>query len=240
MKDLSSYTQARVSLGSAGDSLPTAPLLALRLAHAKARDGVSLSLDTESLRRQMAERSWPSLVVASAAGAREEYLRRPDLGRRLASHSEGVLAASTTPRNYVFAVSDGLCAPAAERHAIPLLEQIFAMLPHTPTEDDQIIIVKQGRVAISDPIGERCHADALILLIGERPGLSSPDSLGIYITWRPRPGRTDAERNCISNIHHGGLSYRTAAAKTVFLLQEMRRLNFSGVALKDTSAARIE
>ena len=236
MKDLRAYTQARVGLGTAGDSLPTAPLLALRLAHAKARDAVRVPFDAATLREQMNSRGWPSLPLESAATTRDEYLRRPDLGRVLSNNSMARLEEAKRTQQIVFAVGDGLSAPAAERHAIPLLEQIFAMLPHTPGENQPIAVVQQCRVAIGDAIGEALGADLIALLIGERPGLSSPDSLGVYLTWQPRVGRTDAERNCVSNIHSEGLSYEKAAFKIVFLMRQMQRGRLSGVSLKDTSS----
>ena len=235
MKDLRSYTPARVMLGQAGDSLPTTSLLEFRLAHAKARDAVEVPLDTAALQAEINRRCWQSLLLHSAAPNREEYLRRPDLGRKLASHSIAVLRTLSAPQRLVFALCDGLSARATERHALPLLDQVFKLLPR---EDFPLLIVQQARVAIGDVIGDILTASAIVLLIGERPGLSSPDSLGVYLTWNPRTGCTDANRNCISNIHASGLSYEAAAHKLVFLLQEMFRRQISGVTLKDTSAGQ--
>ncbi len=236
MTDLRTFTPARVSLGAAGDSLPTAPLLALRLAHSRARDAVRLPFDADTLRRDMAAKSWPSILVQSAVAGRDEYLRRPDLGRCLAESDIESFSHCTRSPKMLFAISDGLSAPAVERHAVPLLEDIFAMLPHAPAEDCPIVVIKHGRVGISDALGDRLNPDVIALLIGERPGLSSPDSLGVYLTWRPHTGRTDAERNCVSNVHDAGLSYESAAKKVVFLIREMSRRELSGLSLKDTSS----
>ncbi len=233
MKDLRDYTIARVNLGIAGSSLPTQPLLNLRLAQARARDAVHQALDFDSLSRQMRERGWHTLLLSSAARDRADYLRNPDKGRILAERTE---LPPQRPRPVVFTVGDGLSALSVERHAIPLLEMIFERLTFESTADNPIVLVKQARVAIGDPIGERLGAGLMAMLIGERPGLSSPDSLGVYITWRPMVGCTDAKRNCISNIHSEGLSYDAAAHKIVFLIREAQRLQLTGVALKDTSA----
>jgi ethanolamine ammonia-lyase small subunit len=231
LADLRRLTAARVALGAAGDSLPTRPLLDLRLAHARARDAVHWPFDADALRGEFAAHGWDAAVLSSAARGREEYLRRPDLGRRLDTASRADLR---TPRQVAWVVGDGLSPVAVERHAAALLDRVFALLGEAP--DAPLLIVRQARVAIADEIGEAVGAEASVMLIGERPGLTSPDSLGVYLTWEPRAGRTDAERNCISNIHAGGLSYEAAAFKLVFLLREMRRLRLSGVGLKDTSA----
>lgn len=226
MKRLANYTNARVSLGLAGDSLPTEPLLDYRLAHARARDAVHFPLDTRSLLQEIA-----AILVHSAASDRDEYLRRPDKGRRLNEASACEVAAHKTPSSVAIIIADGLSALAIHRHAVPLLAQIQ---PHF--EASSLWLVEQGRVAIGDHIGELLEADMSIVLIGERPGLSSPDSLGIYLTWQPRIGRTDAERNCISNIHGQGLSYEFATHKLLFLANESRRRRLSGVALKEDAA----
>jgi ethanolamine ammonia-lyase small subunit len=226
MKRLTDYTNARVSLGLAGHSLPTEPLLDFRLAHARARDAVQFPLDTRSLLQEV-----NAIVVHSAAKDRNEYLRRPDKGRRLNEASAQVVAAHKAPGVVAIIIADGLSALAIHRHAIPLLAQI-----ETHFENPSLWLVEQGRLAIGDHIGELLEADLSIVLIGERPGLSSPDSLGIYLTWQPRTGRTDAERNCISNIHAQGLRYELAAHKLLFLVNESRRRRLSGVALKEDAA----
>ncbi len=233
LSDLRRLTAARVALGAAGESLPTRPLLDLRLAHARARDAVYWPFDADALRSEMASRGWSAAVVNSAARDRDEYLKRPDLGRRLDVSASAALTAA--PGSIAWIVGDGLSPLAVERHAAPLLDRTFAMLGEAPSAP--MVIVRQARVAVGDEIGERLGADATVMLIGERPGLSSPDSLGVYLTWAPRAGRTDAERNCISNVHAAGLSYEAAAFRLVFLLREMRRRRLSGVALKDTSGS---
>ena len=229
MRRLRDFTSARVDLPTAGDSLATAPLLDLRLAQARARDAVHLELDPYSLQR------WPSLILRSQAKTRDEYLRRPDLGRLLDSSSLSALSLLPARSPYAFVIADGLSALAVHRHAIPFLEIVFKNLNWHPDEYHPVFLVQQGRVAIGDELGEAIAADLSIILIGERPGLSSPDSLGVYLTWSPRRGRTDAGRNCISNIHANGLSYELAAHKLLFLIHEARRRKLSGVAIKETA-----
>src|SRR5277367_1858476 len=231
---LRDYTSARVELGRAGVSLPTRELLEFQLAHAKARDAVHLPLAVNSLVLEMKQKNIPSIALASLARDRDEYLKRPDLGRRLSEDSRERLKAFEAEHEHdaAFVVADGLSALAVHRHAVPLLE----ILLHGP--DGQIppvAIVEQGRVAIGVDIGEVLGARLAVVFIGERPGLSSPDSLGVYLTWQPRPGRTDAERNCISNIRAEGLSYAAAAHKLLFLMNESRRLKLSGVQLKEAA-----
>jgi ethanolamine ammonia-lyase small subunit len=235
MKSLAAYTPARVSLGVAGGSLPTKPLLDLRLAQARARDAVHVPLDSISLSRELALRAWPSRTLASRAADRIRYLRRPDEGRLLdAPSSKAVATLATSPR-LVFILADGLSALAIHRQAVPLVEQLFRRLPHAPDEANPIWIVQQARVAVGDHIGELLGASLSVVLIGERPGLSSPDSLGVYLTWQPRRGRTDAERNCVSNIHPQGLSAEVSAHKVAFLINEAFRLQLSGVGLKENA-----
>ncbi|QOY91454.1 ethanolamine ammonia-lyase subunit EutC [Paludibaculum fermentans] len=219
--DLRAFTNARVALGRAGHSLPTAELLRFQLDHARARDAVHQALDPCHLP--------PHVLLRSAALDRATYLRRPDLGRRLSSDSAGLLA----PGEYDAAliVADGLSAVAVERHARPLLAALLPKLEGWRLPPLHVVL--QGRVAIGDEIGQRLGAALVVLLIGERPGLTSPDSLGIYLTWAPRAGRTDAERNCISNVRPEGLDYALAAHKLHFLMQEARARRLSGVALKE-------
>jgi len=231
-KSLRDYTPARVDLGRAGHSLPTSELLAFQLAHAQARDAVHLPLDATSLAIELSQKNIPSITVASAARDRTTYLHRPDLGRQLNPDSRDRLAKLKSNYDAVFVIADGLSALAVHRHATPLLE---ATLPNLDWHIAPIIIVQQGRVAAGDEAGEILGAKLAVVLIGERPGLSSPDSLGIYLTWNPRPGRTDAERNCISNVRAEGLSYNLAAHKLLFLMNESRRLKLSGVQLKESA-----
>ncbi len=229
---LRDYTSARVELGRAGSSLPTRALLEFQLAHAKARDAVHLPLAVSSLVLELKQRGLSSIALASAAGDRDEYLKRPDLGRRLNEESRERLTTLRAEYEAAFVIADGLSALAAHRHAGPLLDLLLRDLDWRIAP---VAIVEQGRVAIGDEIGELLGARMIVVLIGERPGLSSPDSLGAYLTWQPRPGRTDAERNCVSNIRAEGLSYATAAHKLLFLMNESRRLKLSGVQLKEAA-----
>jgi ethanolamine ammonia-lyase small subunit len=219
---LRDLTAARIALGRAGHSLPTRELLAFQLAHAKARDAVWRPLDPSAFL------AFDPVSLHSAARDRTTYLRRPDLGRRLSSESAGLL-----PRgdwDAVFIITDGLSATAVHRHAIPLLQELVAQLRDWRIAP--ICVVEQGRVAIGDEIGESIGAAIAVMLIGERPGLSSPDSLGVYITWSPRIGRTDAERNCISNIRLEGLDPALAARRAATLMRAAREQQLTGVHLK--------
>lgn len=233
---LRQLTQARVGLGRAGNSLPTSELLEFRLAQARARDAVHVTLDVPSLRAELREIGLESLAVSSAARNRTEYLRRPDLGRKLNQESLGELESVLTRVPIAFVIADGLSALAVHRHAPSLLRLVAAELSGSRGIVGPVIIATQGRVAIGDEIGAALGAELSVVLIGERPGLSAPDSLGVYLTYQPKPGRTDAERNCISNIRPEGLSYAAAAFKLLFLVREARRLKLSGVNLKDSTA----
>lgn len=228
------FTRARIALGRAGSGLPTAPLLAFELAHAQARDAVHQPLDADALHAALRERGLASLDVHSAAPDRDHYLRRPDLGRRLDAASLAALrAAATPPADVVFVIADGLSSRAAATHALPLLD---AMLPKLGGwRVGPVVVARQSRVALGDEIGEALRAAFVVILIGERPGLSSPDSLGLYLTAAPRVGCTDADRNCISNVRPEGLGYAAAAAKLHYLLTRARALGFTGVRLKDDS-----
>jgi len=236
-KSLRDYTPARVDLGRAGHSLPTRELLNFQLAHAQARDAVQLPLDVTSLVVELNQKNISSITLSSAADDRATYLHRPDLGRQLNPDSRERLTKLKSHYDAVFVIADGLSALAVHRHATPFLEVI---LPKLDWNLAPLAIVQQGRVAIGDQIGEILGARLSVVLIGERPGLSSPDSLGIYLTWNPRPGRTDAERNCISNVRAEGLSYTLAAHKLLFLMNESRRLKLSGVPLKESARALLE
>jgi ethanolamine ammonia-lyase small subunit len=221
--DLRSFTPARVAIGRTGNSVPTAELLRFQLDHARARDAVYQELAP----------GWPPLphiALASAARNRAEYLRRPDLGRKLSEESKTRLAKGAYDAAIV--IADGLSALAVQRHALPLLEELLPLLNSEAWSLAPLTVVSRGRVAIGDEIGQCLGARSATVLIGERPGLTSPDSLGIYVTWDPRPGRTDAERNCISNVRGEGLSYGVAARLIHLLLSEARRQELSGVGLR--------
>lgn len=235
---LRSFTRARLALGRAGDSLPTTEVLDFALAHAQARDAVDNALDVDSLERDLVASSFKSIAVQSAIKDRAEYLRRPDLGRKLNDRSELLLSRCHPKRSegsasVVFIIADGLSATAPARHALPVMREIRSKLEGWPIES--IIIATQARVALGDEIGELLKAEMTVMLIGERPGLSSPDSLGIYLTYKPRIGCTDADRNCISNVRPEGLSCEAAAHKLHHLMLAARELGKSGVALKDES-----
>lgn len=236
-RSLRKFTTARIGLGRAGISLPTKHHLDFQLAHAQARDAVHSELDIEKLQQNLNVHSYTSIHLRSAAGSRSIYLQRPDLGRRLDDNSEQHLQAleSGTPHTYdiAFIIADGLSAFAVEEHAVNFLNFITAKLIKENWKIAPIVIVEQGRVAVSDEIGSLLGADQAVILIGERPGLSSPDSLGIYLTFDPKIDRNDADRNCISNVRTEGQSYKGAAHKLFYLLSEARRRKFSGVNLKD-------
>jgi len=233
--DLTSFTTARVGLGRTGNSLPTAELLRFQLDHARARDAVYAELDPRELPR-------PHVLVRSAASDRRTYLRRPDLGRVLSDDSRMQLPRGEYDAAIVMA--DGLSALAVHRHAAPLLDALVPLLAgpegETAWRMAPLTVVLQGRVAIGDEIGERLGARLVVLLIGERPGLTAPDSLGVYVTYDPRPGRTEAERNCISNVRPEGLPYLSAARTLHFLMTESRLRKLTGVSLKDDAARLLE
>ena len=230
-RDLRRFTPARIALGRAGNGLPTAAHLAFQAAHAAARDAVHAELDTARLAAGLAAAGLSSTQVHSACPDRRTYLLRPDLGRRLAENHP-----LTPAPGIAFIICDGLSATAAQHHAAPLLAEVMPALG----QSGPVVIARQGRVALGDAIGTAMGAQAVVVLIGERPGLSSPDSLGAYLTWHPRPGRTDAERNCISNIRPEGLAIPDAAAKLLWLIAAMRRLGLTGIGLKDEQPDRLE
>ena len=238
---LAERTPARVALGRTGASLPTREVLAFALAHARARDAVWTPLDAARLTSGLAALGLESVQVASEAPDRATYLRRPDYGRRLDDGSRAALSrVAGTPCEIALVIGDGLSAAAVHAHAIPLMA---TLLPHTASLGltlAPVIVATQARVALGDEIGSLLRARLVAMLIGERPGLSSPDSLGIYLTWGPRPGRTDAERNCLSNVRAAGLSYELAAFKLAWLMREALRRGLTGVRLKDESDLALE
>ncbi|HKR38263.1 MAG TPA: ethanolamine ammonia-lyase subunit EutC [Paraburkholderia sp.] len=242
---LKAFTNARIALGRAGNGLPTAPLLAFNLSHAQARDAVHHPLDAEALRRTLEAEGFATLGVESAAPDRQHYLRRPDLGRRLSEASRAALveaasvatAARDEPPEVVFVIGDGLSAIAAAKQAAPLLLAVRARL--ADWRIGPVVVARQARVALGDEIGELLGAKLVAMLIGERPGLSSPDSLGVYLTYAPKVGCHDAQRNCISNVRPEGLPYEAAAHKLHYLLTHARRLGLTGVGLKDDSDATL-
>ncbi|SFL90860.1 ethanolamine ammonia-lyase subunit EutC [Marinobacter zhejiangensis] len=245
-RPLRAFTDARIGLGRAGVSIPTAELLAFQLAHAQAQDAVHLPLDVPTLCHQLAEGTLSEpfrrpLVLHSQAADRMTYLQRPDLGRRLDDDSRQHLQESLLgnqvdcPYDLAVVIVDGLSSRAIQDNALPFLQAFSQAL----TSDSQhwrlapLTVVEQGRVAIGDEVGERLNANAVLVMVGERPGLSSPDSLGLYLTWGPREGLTDAHRNCISNVRPAGLKPTEASLRLLYLLTESRQRKLSGVQLKD-------
>jgi ethanolamine ammonia-lyase small subunit len=234
---LREHTPARVALGRSGVSLPTEEVLRFGVAHALARDAVHLPLDAEALCLALQAQGWPTLRVHSAAPDRATYLLRPDLGRRLDDASAAALATRAQGPGgceLLFVIGDGLSSLAVSRHAPALLAELRPLLP-PDWRVGPVVVAEQARVALGDPIGERLRAQLVAVLIGERPGLSSPDSLGLYLTWSPRTGCTDAQRNCISNVRPEGLAVDAAARRLLWLCHEARRRQLSGVQLKDDS-----
>jgi ethanolamine ammonia-lyase small subunit len=230
---LRQFTAARIGLPRSGASLATAPLLELRLAHARARDAVHEQLDAAHLVRELETLGLPVLTLASAAEDRQHYLMRPDLGRRLDERCSAQLAPHAADYDVVFVIADGLSARAVATHTQPVLAQTLPRLRESNWRIAPLTVVHHGRVAIGDVIAMTLRARIAVVLIGERPGLSSPDSMGAYLTWQPTPHTTDADRNCISNIRPEGLGYADAAFKLAHLLGAMRARRLSGVALKD-------
>ena len=232
------FTPARIALGRVGASLPIDEVLRFGLAHARARDAVHCALDVALLCAAIEHEGWESLCIKSAAPDRATFLLRPDLGRRLDSQSKEALRdAYVEPCDIVFVIADGLSAGAVQQHALPLIAAARALLRDSKIAP--LVVAEQGRVALGDAIGALMFAHFVVMLIGERPGLSSPDSMGIYLTREPRVGRTDAERNCISNVRPDGLAPELAAEKLAWLIAAADRIGATGVALKDQSANRL-
>lgn len=234
--ELRRHTPARIALGRCGAGMPTSEVLKLASAHAQARDAVHVALDVATLRSQLQAEGWETEHVASRAASREEYLRRPDLGRRLAEPDAARLSAGADgPVDLVVVLADGLSAVAVQRHGLPVLKALRSALGGTLRWAPPIVAT-QARVALADEVGALLGANLALILIGERPGLSSPDSLGAYLTFEPRLGRVDAQRNCVSNIRPEGLAPELAARRIAWLLSQAARRRLSGVALKDDSA----
>jgi ethanolamine ammonia-lyase small subunit len=234
--DLRALTPARVALGRAGPSLPTRALLDFTLDHARARDAVHAAFDAKALVAQLAGVGIAASEVHSRAGNRRDYLRRPDLGRRLDEASAAQLAnGEMSAGKLAIVIGDGLSPSAVHAHAVELMRHLLPHLTGSQIVLGPVVIASGARVALGDEIGAILKAAILVVLIGERPGLSAPDSLGAYLTFAPAIGRTDADRNCVSNIHREGLSYDEAAFKIAWLVREGLRRQITGVALKDES-----
>ena len=224
------HTPARISLGRAGTSLPTSEVLRFAAAHALARDAVHLPLDVDGLLADLRGQGLDVVAVTSRATSRMEYLTRPDLGRQLAVASRDALE-TDADAGLCVVIGDGLSAVAAQMHGVPLV----AALRANGLDIDRIVVATQTRVALGDEIGERVGAPLVLMLLGERPGLTSPDSLGAYLTWAPKVGRADSERNCVSNIRPEGLALADAAARIAWLVRESQRRRVTGIELKDDS-----
>ncbi|RYF76808.1 MAG: ethanolamine ammonia-lyase subunit EutC [Comamonadaceae bacterium] len=228
-------TPARLALGRAGQGMPTDETLRFGWAHAMARDAIHAALNTTALAAELQADGWTSRTVRSRAEDRATYLRRPDLGRQLdAEDADRLRAEAGAGCELCLVIGDGLSSLAVARHAVPLLAALRTQLP-AGLRVGPVVIATQARVALADEVGEALGARVAAILIGERPGLSSPDSLGIYLTHGPGRGRHDAQRNCISNVRPQGLSYDAAAFKLGWLLREALRRGLSGVDLKDES-----
>jgi ethanolamine ammonia-lyase small subunit len=244
---LKTFTDARIALGRAGVSQPTAAHLAFQLAHAQARDAVHLPLDACGIAANLQSLGLPTLMLHSQATDRATYLQRPDLGRRLDEASLQALAAwheqnegraepNAQRPDLAVVVVDGLSALAIHQNAVELIARMLQLLQADPAQPwtlAPLTVVEQGRVAIGDEVGAALQANTVVVLIGERPGLSSPDSMGIYITWAPRVGTMDAARNCISNVRPAGLSVDAATRTLHQLLSQARLRQLTGVGLKD-------
>lgn len=233
-QSLSNFTQARIALGRTGISVPLKETLQFKLAHAHARDAVYSELNSSSIISSLQSLENDVLLLHSRAADRNQYLQRPDLGRRLDDASVNkLLELEKQPISVAIIIADGLSANAIQQHAFPLLQLLLTQLNKAEISFGPICIVEQARVAIGDEIASLLKAELSIILIGERPGLTAADSMGAYITYSPKVGLTDENRNCISNIRLEGLNYELAAEKIFYLISESLRLKLSGVSLKD-------
>jgi ethanolamine ammonia-lyase small subunit len=229
------FTNARIAIGRAGTSIPLKQSLEFKLAHAYARDAVYSELDITALTDDLRPFQLPILHLHSQAGYREQYLQRPDLGRKLSDTSKTELQGHTQPTDIAIIIADGLSATAINNNGVNLLKILIPMLQSVNLRLADLVIVEQGRVAIADEIAQALQAKLSLIIIGERPGLSSADSMGVYLTYNPKPGLTDELRNCVSNIRPAGLSREQAAKKIFYLVQEAFRRKLSGIELKDNA-----
>lgn len=233
---LKKHTPARIGLGRSGVSATTQSLLEFNKAHARAKDALQADLELNTLTNGLRSFGLDYLLVQSRVSSKEEYLLRPDLGRELdPTYNETLSQNADTESNICITITEGLSASAINKHALPYLELLQHALSKKQIKVAPVCIARSGRVAIADPIGSLLKAKISIILVGERPGLSSPHSMGVYITYDPKTGRTDAERNCISNIWEEGLSYQAAVASTLYLIDEITKRQLSGIAIKDNS-----
>ncbi|MDB5030979.1 ethanolamine ammonia-lyase subunit EutC [Mucilaginibacter sp.] len=232
---LQEFTAARIAIGRPGTSIPLKESLEFKLAHAHARDAIYSELDIVGLTDSLKQFNLPVLHLQSMAGYREQYLKRPDLGRKLNEVSLTGLADHHSPTDISIIIAEGLSATAVNANASGLLAALMPLLQSVNLKLADMVLVEQGRVAIADEIASALKAKLSLILIGERPGLSSADSIGVYLTYNPKPGLTDESRNCISNIRPGGLNYKQAAEKIFYLIQESFKRKLSGFLLKDNA-----
>ena len=235
---LRKLTPARIGIEPTGVSQPTSAHLDFQWDHAQARDAVNSELDLQGLSEQIENMGLQSIPMKSAAADRKDYLQHPDRGRQLDSLEDSLNAAEETEYDVVFVIADGLSATAVNRHSLPMLASLIPGMLSQNWRIAPVVLAAQSRVAIGDDIAARLNANMSVVLIGERPGLTSPDSLGIYITWRPKPGSVDSQRNCISNVRPEGLPYPAAAKKLLYLMREGRRLEKTGIDLKEDADAQ--
>jgi ethanolamine ammonia-lyase small subunit len=233
LNPLKGFTAARIGIGRTGTSIPTKQSLAFKLAHAHARDAVYSVLDIDALSNNIKQFNLPVIVLHSKAGSRAEYLQRPDLGRKLKKSSAKQLKEYAGNYDVSIIIADGLSASAINDNVIGLLNHLIPLVAAANLKLAPICFVEQARVAVSDKVAHLLNAKLSIILIGERPGLSSADSIGAYLTYGPKPGLTDESRNCISNIRPQGLMFKPAAGKIFYLVQEALRMKLSGIRLKD-------
>ena len=230
---LQNFTEARIALGRCGTSLPLRESLKFKLAHARARDAVHQPVQMELLARKLEGEKISSLQLTSSVTDREEYLTRPDKGRYLSTRSKELLAPIKDNHDIALIIVDGLSAPAIHQSAVGVTCGLLNIIKTTSLTSAPVSLVKNGRVAIGDEIGSLLKAKISLVLIGERPGLTSPNSLGAYLTYNPKPGTTDEARNCISNIREGGLTVTDAIRKIAYLIEMAFNKKYTGVELKD-------
>ena len=228
---LKNFTDARIAMGRTGNSIPTKNLLEFQLAHAKARDAVHSELNFTEISDLLNKFNLQIINLHSSVHNRMEYLQRPDLGRKLNEESKTILNKCQKGFDLSIVIADGLSSFAIKNHLKPFLENLLPELNSWRLAP--LSVVKEGRVAIGDEIAQILEAEIVVILIGERPGLSSPDSMGIYLTYAPKSGLTDESRNCISNVRPAGLNYSSASKKLLYLLNQSRSKKLSGVNLKD-------
>lgn len=232
LAELRRFSDARIALGRCGSGLPTAAHLRFTLDHARARDAVHSALDSARLAAELEARDLPTACLRSRAGDRATYLRRPDLGRQVELGEGAALARLRPGRDVLLALVDGLSATAVALNALPVVDALLPLLQQEGLDLAGALVVEQGRVAAPDAAAAMLGAGCLVVLIGERPGLSAADSLGAYLTWQAAPGTPDSRRNCVSNIRDGGLPPAQAARRIAWLAAEMKRRQVSGIGLK--------